>query len=268
MDAWGLTVVIVSVFLLVHDVITLHNVYLMLAITTMYWLGFAVNDYYDVPYDAVDSAKANRNAFILDAHLKRYFRWIVLVVSAVAFAAFAQFGLRGIAVFCFSVLILWGYSGPPIRLKSRPLFDLMTHMLFVETYPYSICLLLVADQTTRTDAFVLAFFGLASIGAQLEQQIRDYDVDMQLEQTFTTSFGIGLSSWILKMVSTGLFVIGTVGLITEILPLWILPYLAIGTPSVLHRFFRPIDAPRPENLIRWTAISVMIYTGILWIYAI
>jgi 4-hydroxybenzoate polyprenyltransferase len=268
MDAWGLTFVIISLFLLIHDVMTLRNISLMLAITTMYWLGFAVNDYYDVPYDAVDSTKSNRNAFILDAHLKRSFRWIAFIVSAFAFAAFAQFGWRGVAVFCFSVLILWGYSAPPLRLKSRPLFDLITHVFFVETYPYLVCLLLIAPQATMTDVFVLAFFGLASMGAQLEQQIRDYAVDRQFEHTFTTTFGIGLSSWILKIASAGLFVIGTVGLITGIFPLWMFPYLAMGTPPVLHRFFRPMNAPRPERLIRWTAISVLIYTGILWIAAL
>lgn len=268
MDAWGLTFVIISLFLLVHEAISLRNLALMLAITAMYWLGFAVNDYYDVPYDAVDSGKSKRNAFILDARLRRYFRLIALVVSAFAFAAFAQFGWRGVAVFGFSVLILWGYSAPPLRLKSRPFFDLITHMLFVETYPYLLCLVLIAPQLTLTDAFVLAFFGLASTGAQLEQQIRDYGVDRQFEQTFTTRFGIGLSSRILKITSAGLFVTGIVGLITQILPLWMLPYLAAGTPSVLHRFFRPIDAPRPERLIRWTAIIVMLYTGILWIHAL
>jgi 4-hydroxybenzoate polyprenyltransferase len=268
MDAWGLTFVIASLFLLVHDAITLRNISLMLAITTMYWLGFAANDYYDVPYDAVDSGKSSRNAFILDVRLKRYFHWIAFVVSALAFAAFAQFGWRGIAIFSFSVLILWGYSAPPLRLKSRPFFDLITHMLFVETYPYFVCLLLIAPQPTITDIFVLAFFGLASMGAQLEQQIRDYEVDKQFEQTFTTTFGIGLSSWILKISSTGLFVIGIIGLITGIFPLWMLPYLALGTPPVLHRFFRPMDAPRPERLIRWTAMTVMIYTGVLWIFAL
>jgi 4-hydroxybenzoate polyprenyltransferase len=268
MDAWGLTFVIISLFLLIHDVITPRNLTLMLAITTMYWLGFAVNDYYDVPYDAVDSTKSKRNAFILDARIKRSFRWIAFVVVAFAFAAFAQFGWRGIALFGFSLLILWGYSAPPLRLKSRPLFDLITHLLFVETYPYLVCLLLIAPQATMTDVLVLAFFGLASTGAQLEQQIRDYDVDRQFEQTFTTTFGIGLSSWILKTASAGLFMIGMVGLITQMLPLWMLPYLAMGTPSVLHRFFRPIDAPRPERLIRWTVITVMIYTSILWIYAL
>ena len=71
MDAWGLTFVIITLFLLVHEEINFPSIYLMLAITSMYWLAFAVNDYYDVPYDALDTSKSNNNAFILDEKLRK-----------------------------------------------------------------------------------------------------------------------------------------------------------------------------------------------------
>ena len=42
-----------------------------------------------------------------------------------------------------SLLVMWTYSGRPFRLKSRPGLDLLTHALFVESYPYMVTLLLL-----------------------------------------------------------------------------------------------------------------------------
>jgi 4-hydroxybenzoate polyprenyltransferase len=264
MDAWGLTFVILSLFFIIHDTITVKNIALMVAITAMYWLGFAVNDYYDVPYDAHDAVKAQRNAFIQQPTLAPLFRILAIVVMTAALAGFAQFGYRSVLLFGFSLLILWAYSAPPLRLKSRPVFDLLTHTLFVETYPYILCLLLIETRLIALDAVVLTFFSLASLGAQLEQQIRDVDSDARLERTFTTVYGTHLSSTLLKIASAGLFAVGLIGLFVRVIPLWMLPFLVIGTPSVLHRFFRDSDAPRPETLVRWTAIGALLYTLVLW----
>src|SRR5688500_10379211 len=128
MDAWGLTFVILSLFFIIHDTITVKNITLMLTITAMYWLGSAVNDY----YDALDTAKAQRNACIQQPTRAPLFRVLAIVVMTAALAGFAQFGWQGVRLFAFSLLILWAYSAPPLRLKSRPIFDLVTHTLFVE----------------------------------------------------------------------------------------------------------------------------------------
>jgi 4-hydroxybenzoate polyprenyltransferase len=268
MDAWGLTFVILSLFFIIHDTFTAKNITLIVSITAMYWLGFAVNDYYDVPYDAHDAVKAQRNAFTLQPTIKRMFKLLACMVMFGAFAGFAQYGWQGVLLFAFSLLILWAYSAPPLRLKSRPIFDLVTHTLFVETYPYILCLLLIETRLMGLDAVVLTFFSLASLGAQLEQQIRDVDSDARLERTFTTVYGARISSILLKITSAGLFAVGLIGLFVGVIPLWMLPFLVIGTPSVLHRFLRPPDAPRPETLVRWTAIGAMSYTVLLWLFAL
>jgi lycopene elongase/hydratase (dihydrobisanhydrobacterioruberin-forming) len=265
-DAWGMTFVILSLFFIIHDTITVKNITLMLSITAMYWLGFAVNDYYDVRYDALDVTKAQRNAFMLQPTIKPMFKLLAAIVMFGAFTGFAQYGWQGVLLFTFSLLILWTYSAPPLRLKSRPIFDLVTHTLFVETYPYSLCLLLIEMQPLMLDAVMLTFFALSSLGAQLEQQIRDVDSDARLERTFTTVYGAHISSTLLKIASAGLFAVGLIGLFVRIIPLWMLPFLVIGTPAVLHRFFRATDAPRPERLIRITLIGAMTYTLLLWLF--
>lgn len=267
LDAWGMTFVILTLFFIIHDMFTLKNICLLLSITGMYWLGFAVNDYYDVPYDVLDTSKAQRNAFIQQPSITPLFKIIAAVVMMSTFAGFAQFGAKGILLFVSSLLILWAYSAPPIRLKSRPILDLLTHTLFVETYPYLLCLLLIKPKPLVLDAVVLIFFALSSFGAQLEQQIRDVTTDVRMERTFTTQFGVHISNRLLKVASAGLFAVGIIGLLMRVIPLWMLPFLVIGTPPILHRFFRPDNAPRPEKLIRVTVIAAMVYTLVLWLIA-
>src|SRR5690606_26024412 len=81
LDAWGLTFVIVTLFFVIHDAFTPPNIGLLLAITAMYWLGFAVNDYYDQPYDSVNQEKTERNAFAQDDHLASRFMVLAGIVT-------------------------------------------------------------------------------------------------------------------------------------------------------------------------------------------
>jgi 4-hydroxybenzoate polyprenyltransferase len=49
--------------------------------------------------------------------------------------AFGQFGWIGWLLWVVSCFIAWAYSAPPLRLKMRPGFDLLTHAMFVQTFP-------------------------------------------------------------------------------------------------------------------------------------
>jgi len=264
LDAWGMTFVILTLFFVIHDAFSGQNLILLFSITGMYWFGFAVNDYYDAPFDALDDRKARHNAFVQCSSIKPIFIVFSIGIVTLALIGFAQLGLRGRLIFAFSVVILWAYSAPPLRLKSRPLLDLLTHALFVETYPYLLCLCLIVPAPITLDYVLLVFFFLSSLGAQLEQQARDYTIDTRIERNFTTAFGKPVTLWLLKLSSAGLFIIGTASIITGILPLWMLPLTVLGTPSVLHRFLRLDDEARPERLIRYSIVATIAYTGLLW----
>lgn len=275
MDAWGVTLVIVSVCLILHDAISIQSVRLMSAIAAMYWLGFAINDYYDTPYDAFDVNKQQRNPFLTDAYTAWQQRasvtspimYMLAILLVIFLMGFASFGWRGLLIFVPSSLVMWAYSAPPVRLKSRPVFDLITHALFVQTYPYLVCLLLLDITWTVTDSVLLIFFICSSLAAQLEQQIRDYDVDKRSERNFTIVFGKLRARQLLVLLSLALFVIGSVGLLAGWLPLILLPIFIIGTFPVAHRFFRR-DDKRPEHLIRVSVGLAISYALILWGYAL
>lgn len=261
LDAWGVTFIIVSTFMRIHDI---RDGLLLLCITAMYWLGFAVNDYYDVTSDAINAIKARRNAFIQQPALQGIFPFIAWIVIGVALPGFALFGMRGMLLFGMSLGILWAYSAPPVRLKSRPLLDLFTHALFVQTYPYLLCLLLLAPPLIALDMVLLVAFALSSLGAQLEQQARDYDFDGQSERNFTTTFGKQTSVRLLKFITAMLFTLGLFSILTGILPLWIFPLCVIGLPPLLHRFIRK-NSTRPERLIKLSVVVAMAYCLGWWI---
>jgi hypothetical protein len=216
----------------------------------------------------VDVHKAQRNAFVVQPSISPVFAFLGLLTVTFAFFSFAQFGLRGILTFACSMLMVWAYSAPPLRLKSRPVLDVLTHGLFVETYPYLLGLWLIQPPFILLDAVLLAFLFLSSIGAQLEQQVRDFDSDTQVDRNFTTTFGKALTLRLLKIASAGLFAIGGISIITGTFPVWMIPLAVLGTPSVLHRFLRSDTAARPERLIRYSVMATMGYVCLLWAWII
>jgi lycopene elongase/hydratase (dihydrobisanhydrobacterioruberin-forming) len=264
MDAWGVTFIIGSVALVVHQTFTLPNLLLPLTVATCYWLGFAVNDYFDAPFDAQDAAKGRRNFFVAHPLSRRLAITLFTLIALAVFAVLAQYGNRSVAVMAAGCLAMWLYSAPPLRLKSRPVFDLLMHMLFVQTFPYAVCVFLLGLQWNAADGALLSIFGLASLAAQLEQQVRDYAVDMRTDRNFTTVYGVQTSSRLLKVMSALLLANFTWHTLTGVIPLPIVPFGLIFLPILLHRFLRATTTPRSERLVRVGVVVALVYAGVLW----
>lgn len=265
MDAWGITFVIVSGCLFVHDAISAQTIRLMLAIAAIYWLGFAINDYYDAPYDADDAQKAERNIFTQFEQGQWALALVFVLVIAIYLLGFASYGIKGLLIFVPSVIVMWGYSAPPLRLKSRPIVDLFTHMLFVQTYPYLVTWLLIEAQLLAVDIGLLVFFACSSLAAQLEQQARDYHIDSVNDRNFTTQFGKNVTVWLLKIVTGILVAVGLFIFFGGIIPPILMPFFLLGTPPVLHRYFRRTSR-RPERLIKVSVLIGVMYTVSVWTY--
>jgi len=264
MDAWGLSFIIASSALLLHGAASPPAWGLVVGVVLAYWLGFALNDYFDAAYDAQSRTKAGRNFFVLHrippAYPRLFFILFVLGLSSI----FLQFGWRGALLFALGLAAMWSYSAPPLRLKSRPGWDLLMHIGFVETFPYLTMLTLLQLQWTALDYALLSFFVLGSLGAQLEQQIRDYELDLQLEQTFTTRFGLHRSKHLLRLVTALLLLMVTGSAVMGLLPLHLLPFALIALPYMLHRFLRGTQ-PRAEWLSRATLLAGLGYVLLLWL---
>lgn len=268
MDAWGTTLIIAALALLIHDALNARSLSLLLALTAGYWLAFALNDYYDAPYDRVDPAKAARNVFVGGGMSRRKGLLGVAGMSVFLFVAFAQFGLRGYLTLVVSLFIMWGYSAPPLRFKSRPGLDLVIHAVFVETFPYFSCLFLIGAAWGRLDYVMLLILFLSSLAAQLEQQIRDFAVDARTGRTFATAVGLQRTRLLLRVVTAALVVVAVVNLLNGTIPLFIAAFGLIALPIIVHRLLHPrSEAPRPEKLVYASAATALFYTGLILLRA-
>lgn len=269
LDAWGTTLIIATLALLIHDAIDATSLFLLLALTAGYWLAFALNDYFDAPFDRVDPVKAARNVFVRGNVSRKKGMLGLAGVSAFLFFAFAQFGARGYLTLIVSLFIMWGYSAPPLRFKSRPGLDLLIHAVFVETFPYFICLFLIGAEWERLDYVMLLILFLSSLAAQLEQQIRDFDVDVRTGHTFATVVGLKRTRLLLRVVTAGLVLVALVNLLNGTIPLFIAAFGLITLPIILHRLLHPrSEAPRSEKLVYASAVTALFYTGLILLRAV
>lgn len=264
MDAWGLTLVIGTLCLVIHSAISADRIGLLLVLGVTCWLAFAFNDYCDAPYDAQDEGKRRRNFFVLCPLPRRYLAIGALVIVGALFAAYAGYGERGLIVFGVSLGALWAYSAPPLRLKSRPGFDLVMHAVFVQTFPYFACLVLIGATWTALDFVMLTVFALSSLAAQLEQQARDFAVDSRTDTNFATAVGLRPTVWLLRAASILFSAVLIAAFATRIIPMHILPFGLIGLPVVAHRFIRRANQPRSQRLVTVAILLALLYMGGIW----
>ncbi len=265
MDAWGATLGITLSAALLHDVFTPYSLYLIFAITAGYWLAFAINDYFDAPYDAADPKKAAENFFVQNQISLRTGLIAFFIISIPLGPAFLLRGWRGIIVVAICLFIMWSYSMPPLRFKTRPGIDLIVHIVFVETFPYATMLFMLGVAWTKLDYVILTIAAGASFMAQLEQQIRDAPIDALHEQTFTTQIGAKKAIILLQCGAVFTIVFGFYHLLIGTIPWFVAPLGLFAVPAVLHRFLRRPGDPRPEKLIRLTVLISFAYIAYMFV---
>ena len=266
MDAWQVAMVVAALPLLIHEAIRWETAVLVLALGAGYWFAFALNDYWDAPFDRLDKRKAWRNFFV-----QRPIKWwwaagFSAVWLAASASAFFQFGIRGWLLWAVGCFIAWAYSAPPLRLKVRPGLDLLTHALFVQTFPYYVSLTLIQASWTLLDWVLLAILFLSSLTAQLEQQARDFAVDLHAGGTFATWLGHERVVWSLRWATAVCLLIALISVLNGTIPWFLLPFGFIGLPALLHRFWRNPETPRSERLVLLSTTAGFLYTGVIFFY--
>ena len=233
---------------------------LIFSLTGGYWLAFAINDYFDQHVDQLDPRKKGSNFF---SRVSVTPQWAIrgFIISALIIApGMLQFGWRGFFASVLCVFIMWAYSAPPLRFKSRPGIDLPIHALFVETFPYVLVMYLLNLAWAQLDFVILGLGLMASLTAQLEQQLRDVDIDRANgEVTFTIWLGVDRALLMLKLVSVIMVVYGVAFTLLNIIPLWIAPIGLAAVPAVLSRLTRQPGQSRPEHLIRPVTYFGIVY---------
>lgn len=232
-DAWGVSYIAGALVLVAHHNLTVQNLLLLAAITVNYWLGYWLNDYFDAPYDLGDEQKARQNLFIQKPAVRRVVWMIVSAVLGLSALIFISYGWRGFSVLLLSYLIMWAYSAPPFRLKNKPGLDLLTHAFFVQSWPYMVCMWLTRSSWTYMDLALLGVCFLASLNGQLNQQIRDFEVDTRTDSNFATRVGLKRTMLMLKVSNLAMVSLFAFGVVFGWIPWTFIPFGLLGLPKIL-----------------------------------
>jgi len=167
---------------------------LQFTITIILYLAFtfSINNCFDIRCDAHKVTKTKRNP-IAAGHIT--FREGLILSLSMAFTglvlSYLWFDENCFLLYFMMYLLGGAYSAPPLRLKSVPLMDLLSHSLFFGALLY-LYGLLVNGSIGLPAISLAASVSLYSIILELRNHLEDYEADLDSE-TRTTVCWIGYS---------------------------------------------------------------------------
>lgn len=137
--------------------------------------AFSINDCFDTEEDRLDKDK--KNPIVLKNISFRNGLFFSILLAVLGLALSAVFGMK-VFLFCLLLaLLLFFYSSPPLRMKSRPWIDLFSHGLFGGAFLFFIPILIFTKEITLfyyLIAFSVFYF---SVTLELRNHIEDYETD-------------------------------------------------------------------------------------------
>ena len=137
--------------------------------------GFSINDCFDTKEDEYHQ---NKKKLLVgkDISFKKSLTFSLLI-GALGLALSMFFGLR-IFLFCFFTLSIgFLYSAPPLRLKSRPFLDLISHGLFAGALIFILPLLVFKSEFTQVYYLIALSIFYFSMILELRNHLEDYKSD-------------------------------------------------------------------------------------------
>jgi 4-hydroxybenzoate polyprenyltransferase len=192
----------------VEDVIgLLTSIDFLLAVLIVYSAQiflFASNDYFDRDVDALDPHKRKRNPVCNGDVTLKGVRALLIVSGVIPFIASLYFGTWALIYTALAMFVFYFYTAPPLRFKNKVGLDVLSHSLFVNTFPYFFCIVALNDFTTGT-IYLLAVIMMRSAMAQMFQEIRDYEIDRQVEKNTVVVLGQRRALWVVVSIYLTLF---------------------------------------------------------------
>ncbi|MCP6718527.1 MAG: UbiA prenyltransferase family protein [Patescibacteria group bacterium] len=158
--------------------------------------GFSINDCFDTKEDVYDKTKENPLITDKASFKKSLFFSFLLGLLGLGLSAF--FGLK-IFLFCLvGLLIGFFYSAPPIRFKSRPFLDLISHGFFAGIFLFILSFLIFKTEITRVYWVIASYVFYFSVTLEMRNHLEDYESDKAAGiNTSVVSWGHGVSKKIL-----------------------------------------------------------------------
>jgi 4-hydroxybenzoate polyprenyltransferase len=201
-------------------------------------LTFAMNNYYDAGSDRENPRRMNINA-IASGKISNQTGVILNIIFIIIPLVISILFKFEVFLFCVFLLFLgWAYSAPPLRLKGRPITDVVVH--FVGFFSYVIWGSLIGGSIGLISWLMAISLGVWSTIGQIGNHIRDYYFDKESKtRTFAVWIGLDKAKITIEIL-TPLHLIILIPLIL----LYSLSYLStiiilIGIPIMGFIIFRP-----------------------------
>ncbi len=156
--------------------------------------GFSVNNFFDTKEDQ------EKGKTILIKNKKNFLFSVWPGILALLIST--SFGLKVFLFVLIASLIGFFYSAPPLRMKSRPFLDLISHGLFAGALIFFFPILAFRSQTTLFHYLVAFSIFYLSVTLEMRNHLEDYQSDLRAGLKTTVCFlGYKNSEVLLKYLS-------------------------------------------------------------------
>ncbi len=197
--------------------------------------AFIINDIADAEDDARDPAKKAKNAISsgrLDYGFAVRAFWMISLAAAVLYAMGSLWSfVLGVTM----IFIGWAYSVYPLRLKARPVVDVVSHAFGAGSLPL-ITGYFLYDNNPGSAWLVIIGMTLISAYGQFYNQVDDYDVDREAGLKNTSQLlGKGpatLIMYVMEIIAIGSF---AAALVAGVFPEWL--WTVVGVTAIACALF-------------------------------
>jgi 4-hydroxybenzoate polyprenyltransferase len=197
------------------------------------WLSvafaFMVNDIEDAADDALNPEKVNRNP-VSAMHISKKLAWNAsFVVAGISALLFLLLGTWPFILGMLSLVVGLLYSWEPVRWKSKPLVDLLSHGMMLAGFQFLTAYFSFGESEFLRWFFPFQFLVCISLYGELFNEIRDLDGDLAAGLNHT---GCYLGKKVTTILMFFMMALGVIGgfisfFVLKLIPLWVFVIIAI-----------------------------------------
>ena len=201
--------------------------------------AFMINDVEDAADDALNPAKIKRNPVSAGMLTRRAANIASYGTALIAAVIYATLSPAALLVGVISLVVGWIYSWGPVRLKSKPIVDLLSHVMMLAGFQFLAGHLAFANQLRGPWFFPFLFLVSLSGYGELYNELRDYDGDVRAGLKHTAAvIGQRAATYLMN----ALLIVGIGGALYTLLVMPIVPWWVIAVIAAIFAllFLRPM----------------------------
>ena len=193
--------------------------------------AFMINDIEDSDDDKHDPVRAARNP-ISSNELSKSSGWIAaIVIGLIGTLLFATIGTNTLIVGIIMWILAHLYSWKPVRLKARPIFDILSHVLMLSALLFITAHFAYTQEMALEAWLLLIAVTLISGYGQFYNQVRDYEADRAAGLHNTASFIGKPATTLVSYLSVGIAILCiAIVILRGAFPIELLGVIAITAP--------------------------------------